>query len=138
VSAARTLSIALLGASLACASRPRAAPQPVRDAAHCQAINDSLTAVTNLGELPEGSFRDSSGYRSPDLPSDVQKGDMVLVRYVARPDGSPEPETLVIAGTGDAEFRDRALEGIARLRLVPARIDGCPVRSRVDLYLTKR
>jgi hypothetical protein len=137
VSAARTLSLAALGASLACAPRPRAAPQPAPDAARCGAINDSLIAVTNLGELPQGSFRDSSGYRSPGLPSDMRKGDMVLVRYVARPDGTAEPETLVIAGTADEGFRDRALEGIARLRLVPARIEGCPVRSRVDLYLTK-
>ena len=131
------LAFLALGASLACAPRPRAAPHPAPDAARCQAINDSLAAVTSLGELPQGSLRDSSGYRAPDPPSDVASGDMVLIRYVARPDGTPEPETLVIAGTGDTAFRDRALAGIQGVRLLPARIEGCPVRSRVDVYNTK-
>jgi hypothetical protein len=133
----RALSIAALGASLACAPRPRAAPQPAPDAERCRAINDSLTAETNLAALPEGGFRDSNGYRSPPLPADTPKGDMVLVRYVVRPDGTAEPETLVIAGTEDAGFREQALAGIQRLRLVPARIEGCPVRSRIDVYITK-
>lgn len=133
----RALSIVVLGASLACASRPQATPQPAPDAERCRAINDSLAAEINLGALPEGGFRDSHGYRSPPLPADTPKGDMVLVRYVARPDGTPEPETLVVAGTVDPGFRDQALAAIQGVRLLPARIEGCAVRSRVDVYIMK-
>jgi hypothetical protein len=105
--------------------------------ARCQAINDSLASISELAALPEGGFRDAGTYRSPRLPAGTRKGTQVLVRYVSGSDGVPEPGVVAITGTGDATFREQAAARIRGVRLLPGRVEGCAVRSRIDVYITK-
>lgn len=134
----RTRLLAALTLVAACASHP-GTPQPLPAALspRCQAVTDSIAAVTELGALPEGGFREAGRYRMPSLPANTPSGTRVLIRYVARPDGTAEPGTIEIRGIEDAGFRSRALTAIRSVHLLPASIDGCPVRSRVDVYTTK-
>lgn len=135
----RALLLPAIGLLAACASRTRVAPTSGAAAlpARCQAINDSLAALSDLAVLPEGGFQNGGAYRSPRLPEAMPKGTRVLVRYVAGPDGAAEPGTVQITGTDDAAFRDQALASVRGVRLLPGRIAGCPARSRVDVYITK-
>jgi len=122
---------------IACGSHSTA-PQPASVALspRCQAVADSMGAITDLDALPEGAFANSH-VRTPTAPATVTPGTRILLRYVARPDGTAEPGTVEIRGTADPAFRAQALRQTNRLRLLPATVDGCPVRSRVDVYLTK-
>ena len=112
-------------------------PSPAALSPRCQAVSDSIATITELAALPEGGVRDVGRYRMPSLPAGTPSGTRVLIRYVARPDGTAEPGTIEIRGIDDAGFRSRALTAIRSVRLLPASIDGCPVRSRVDVYTTK-
>jgi len=134
----RILVLPALAFVAACGSRAiTPQPSPVALSPRCQAVADSVATITELAALPEGSFRGGATYRTPSLPADTPSGTRVLVRYVVRPDSTAEPKTVEIQGVEDAGFRAQALMGIRRLRLQPATIDGCPVRSRVDIYTTK-
>ena len=122
----------------ACVSHPKtaAAPAPALSP-RCQAVVDSVGAITDLASLPQGGLASPRGFSMPTLPASTPSGTRVLLRYVARPDGTAEPGTVEILGIDDAGFRAQALMRIRRLRLLPAKVDGCPVRSRVDYYITK-
>lgn len=135
----RTMSVTAIAALLAaCASRAAVAPAPsMASTARCRAINDSVAASSDLAALPEGGFRDGAAYRSPRLPAGTPKGTRVLVRYVSSPEGAPELGLVEIGGTDDAAFREQAIASIRGVRLLPGRVAGCPVRSRVDVYITK-
>lgn len=135
----RALAVTTIGLLTACTSRATAAPasSSVAATARCQFINDSLATISDIATLPQGIFRDGRDYRAPKLPTNIPKGTNVLIRFVTGSDGAAEPGTVQITGTDDASFRQQAIANLRGVRLLPARIDGCAVRSRVDVFITK-
>ncbi len=124
----------LLALLTACAGRAAAVSPPAPDLAHCQRIRDSVTALP-IGALPAGGFR--SRFTAPRLPAGVPSGAQVSIIFVAWSDGTPDLESIRIVGTTDSTYRRDVAARLANAQLVPARVGGCAVPSRVVVTTTK-
>lgn len=100
----------------------------------CDRVQDSVLTQVAPRNWPDaimpGQFSD---YQMPKAPNDERPGRPVVAALVVRPDGSIDSSYYDVTGTGDATYKRRALEFLARVKWVPGLIAGCPVVSKGSL-----
>jgi len=93
-----------------------------RLAAGGEAPVEASGVLTQTWVLPEG-----------DPPSDA--GGPVLLRFQVDETGAPVERTLVVEGTKDAAFRQRAAEAVRRMQFRPAMVKDCAIPTTIELPL---
>jgi len=71
----------------------------------------------------------------PDYPPDLQAAGVegeVWLRFVVKPDGTPDPASIVVLWATAHEFGESARKTIAKSRFRPAMERGTPISCRID------
>lgn len=74
--------------------------------------------------------------RYPDVARNAGVGDTVIIRFVVDEHGRPMSKTVYLRKARYREFVKAVVDHLPSMRFLPAELDGCPVKSWVEMPFT--
>jgi hypothetical protein len=102
-------------------------------ASNCDRIRDSVVTSVPVDRWPVAHAVNRAS-RPPKSPFDAVPGVPVTASIIVLPNGSVDPSSLKVTGTGDGQFKIRVLEWLSReTKWTAGTVAGCAVVSRAGV-----
>ena len=112
--------------------RPGTLPQDVV-ASNCDRIRDSVLTTVPVDRWPFAHAVNRAA-RPPKVPVDAVSGIPVTASIIVLPNGSVDPSSLKVTGTGDGQFKIKIREWLSReTKWTAGTVAGCAVVSRAGV-----